>query len=73
MLISSFFQTAMNTKDDYQISVEVSFRHILIIVTGFMGIQNSMGINYSSVSSGRFLEANKLVMYVSIPTSFDVM
>jgi len=73
MLINSFFQTAMNTKHDYQISVEVSFKHLLIIVHSFMGIQNSLGINYSSIPNGRFLEANKLVMYFSIPTSFDVM
>jgi len=73
MLINYFFQTAMNTKHDYQISVELSFKHILIIVTSFMGMQNSLGINYSSVPSGRFLEANKLVMRFSILTYFDVM
>ena len=61
----------MNTKHVQRISVEVSFKYILIIFTSFMGIQISVGINYSSVPSGRFIEANKLVMYYSIPTSFE--
>jgi len=65
--MKSFFQTTMNTKHDYQISVEVSFKHILFIVTSFMGIRNSLGLNYSSVPSRGFLEANKLVMYFLSP------
>jgi len=66
-MLINFFQTAMNTKYDYQISVEVSFKHLLIIVTSFMGIQNSLGINYSTIPSGWFPEANKLVMYFLSP------